>query len=545
MKRLKFKILLLFAIIFPMLLFFQSCIDDIKDFENIRNIKMGDWKPEIAVPLIHAELSIFDFVKGVNYDSLYHVGNDNMVSLIYKGSSYSAYAKDYINIPNQNFSTGPFNYHTSGLDSILLLKDIEFDSTMTHDYSFNNNEEIKKIIFKDGILEIDIESTFARSGEIRVEIPSLKRVNGDPFFELILFTYNGQGKVTVNKQIDLDSFSLDLTKQNTTFNAFKVHYNILMFGTSNFVHKNDRVKVEIKFKDVDFSYIQGYLGQHKFNYHSDTTHINLFESTEVGEIHFENPHYNIYVYNTVGIPITLKNPVIKSYSETQGVATLTGSAVDNPVYINYPSISNPGKIAKTGIYMNKTNSNIQDLIRYAPGKMSSDFTLQSNQGGVTYNNFATDSSHFDVKTELELPLYGYTNDWEVFLDTDFEIENIDQIESLLFNLLVINGFPVEADVQLYFIDSTDNVFDSLIHTNDYVFRSGVVGANYRVEEPSVNLTVIEFDKARLDNLSLVRKIRVRANLSTTNSGNTNIKIYSDYIFDIKLSLKTKMKVDVL
>ena len=162
-KRLKFKILLLFAIIFPMLLFFQSCIDDIKDFENIKNIKMGDWKPEIAVPLIHAELSIFDFVKGVNYDSLYNVGSDNMVSLIYKGSSYSAYAKDYINIPNQNFSIGPFNYHTSGLDSILLLKDIEIDSTMTHDYYamqrwFGDDVEIPQVVeqFENEIENFDL-----------------------------------------------------------------------------------------------------------------------------------------------------------------------------------------------------------------------------------------------------------------------------------------------------------------------------------------------------------------------------------------------------
>jgi hypothetical protein len=72
-------------------------------------------------------------------------------------------------------------------------------------------------------------------------------------------------------------------------------------------------------------------------------------------------------------------------------------------------------------------------------------------------------------------------------------------------------------------------------------EAATVGAppNYRVESPSTKITEIVIAGDQIDRIADARKILIEATLSTDND--ELVKIYSDYIIDLKLGAKVGIK----
>ena len=158
-------------------------------------------------------------------------------------------------------------------------------------------------------------------------------------------------------------------------------------------------------------------------------------------------------------------------------------------------------------------------------------------------NFIEDSSRFKVDVDINLPLEGTLKNL-VFQDTImFKFQEVEELQSLNLKLFFKNGFPIETKVQVYFADTMGYVLDSLLQ-DDIILASGIVGNNGRVTTASEKTTEINYPEQKILNLKKVRKIYVKGTTSTFQNGSKNVKIYSDYRLDLKISGRAKLKFKI-
>jgi hypothetical protein len=120
---------------------------------------------------------------------------------------------------------------------------------------------------------------------------------------------------------------------------------------------------------------------------------------------------------------------------------------------------------------------------------------------------------------------------------------VEELQSLGLKLSLTNGFPVESKVQVYFADSLGSLVDSLLEDN-VVLAAAPVGSNGRVTAPTEKNTEINYPAEKISRLGRVRKIYVKAITSTLDNGSRNVKIYSDYRIDLKISGRAKLKFEL-
>ncbi|MBE9467539.1 MAG: hypothetical protein IMY72_04340 [Bacteroidetes bacterium] len=125
---------------------------------------------------------------------------------------------------------------------------------------------------------------------------------------------------------------------------------------------------------------------------------------------------------------------------------------------------------------------------------------------------------------------------------DFDFSDVDEkydiIDSMLFKINLKNGFPTDADVQIYLIDSVDNVIDSLFSKPENRFFPA---AEVDEEEKVINPTHINFDidlsRERIDNIKKARNLLFNVNLSIKNKDIKVVSFFSSYEIDLKLGLR--------
>jgi len=117
------------------------------------------------------------------------------------------------------------------------------------------------------------------------------------------------------------------------------------------------------------------------------------------------------------------------------------------------------------------------------------------------------------------------------------------IEWILFRLYTRNGYPVDAYLQLYFLDSLNNIKDSLISPpENLIVSAATTGApDYTVTQPTEKRIDVIYSSNRLNHLVGTRKILVKARLNTQDSPNTLVKIYANYALKVRLSAQIQFK----
>jgi hypothetical protein len=102
-----------------------------------------------------------------------------------------------------------------------------------------------------------------------------------------------------------------------------------------------------------------------------------------------------------------------------------------------------------------------------------------------------------------------------------------------------NKFPLEAIMQITFLDSLGTIIETLFNDDQKEIISAAVepGPGLKVISPIHKMTEITMDKARLDLISTAKQIVITGSLTTTGGGDTSVKIYDGYYIEIKLAAR--------
>jgi len=522
--------------------FFQSCIKNNPAFD-LNKLEKPTWNPTLAVPLVYSSLTIQNLLLK-NNNGLIVVDDSNFCTLIYKSTLVSLKADSLIKLPNQAFPRYAAGLTAAEINTLSSTGSVNAAYTQTVNFnSGTNNPLIDSLTLNSGTLNIILNSAFQCNGKITVTIPSAKQ-NGVPFSQILPFTYTGV-PIVINANYNLGGYDIDMTLGGTTSNQFKVNYSVSLTSAGATPVTTDSMSITGSFSNLLFNKIFGDVGQLTLfpPANKDTIAITIFQnSIGSGSFTLANPSLKMKFSNSYGVPIGASLPLLEGFTPPGSSYQLTG--VPNPLPIASPNFAQIGQVLTDSFTLNKSNSNIVTVVNNNPKNFIYTAIGTSNPAGPTHKNFIIDTSVCKVYLEADLPLYGTANNF-VLMDTvafspgSFVTNNI---QSATFRIYSSNGMPIDVNMQIYFTDSLYKKLDSLIIPNQLILKSGVLNAAGMVIAPTQNTYDALVSKARLANLKNAKYLVIKNVESTTNGGNTNVKIYSNYRVDIKIGMKVNASI---
>jgi hypothetical protein len=532
-----------FLIISIFILTIQSCVKD--NFE-LNKLAKTEWDGNLAVPLVYSSLSMKDIIKS-DANSLIQIGADNFCTLVYKGNLFSVPASTLVNIPDQPLPSIHASLTAAQIAALSSAGTVTITNSVVQTFATGNpGPLIDSVLFRSGHFLVNLNSNFKNSGQVTIAIPSAKK-NGLSFSKTLSFTYNGTLPVIVNDSTTLDiaGYNFDMTNGSGSSNQFNVIYTIKIFANSTPPSAVNQIDISQTISNIKFSRLYGDIGQIALGAAADTVDISIFKNAlGTGSFTLVDPSIIFKFSNSYGVPIRASVATLEGYNPGFAPFPITGCPNQLPIFS--PNFSQIGLSLTSQYTLDKNNSNVVPFINNLPKFMVFAMNSTTNPNGATHANFVTDSSQLKIDLELDLPLFGTAKNF-VLQDTipftvDEQISN--DVDWAMIRAYTNNGFPLDINMQVYFVDTLYNKLDSLVIPNQLILKSAHVNTSGIVTSSTENIYDGKITNDRLGHLKKTKYILVKSVAATANNGVANVKIYADYKLDIRLGLQVKFKKKV-
>ncbi len=527
-----------------MMVLLAGCVKDEFDYDKLKDSHI---KPEIAVPLVYSSLTFADIL-GQHPNSTITVDSNHFCTLVYKGKLFSLRADELIDIPSQN-AYQSYALTATQINTLTSVGTVSFSASQIIDVSNGANISLDSMEFKSGTLDIAINSQFLQNGQLQISIPSLKK-NGIAATQTVPIVYNNGIPFNVGNpgapaaSFDLTGYKADFTNNGTTHNQLRINYTITLTQPGTAPTTATALFVNCNINQPEFKNLFGYFGQMQLAPEGDTLALSVFENAYgMGSFTVVNPQMIFTINNSFGLPIRANITRFEAYNASSGNFTLSNLGIPNPLPVNSPTVNQIGQSITTSFTLTKQNSDVYNIIAQKPQMLIYKIDALSNPTGAQQTNFVIDTSMLALNLEVDLPMYGTANDFCVQDTFDFKFENIDNVESMLIHSTVTNGFPIDAEMQVYFTDENYNLLDSLFVPGQVILAAAPVNnSTGYVSNSTSKTTDVELSPVKILHLNNTKKMLVRATATTINNGTTDVKIYDYYKLDVTIGAKAKMKI---
>ncbi len=516
-----------FALVFILLILtISGCKKDAFDLDRFAQNQSNPstW----CVPVLHGELQISDIIK----DSTHLSQDENgLIKFVYNGSITSSPILEYLDAGEINNAD----------DFVFEMPDyVPPGDTVFAPFAQNVNFELlegqrmEKVTFESCMIQFDFNTDLNKDAMVTITIPDAQK-EGIPYSKSFIYNYQTGGTITEN--IDLSGYEVTFSHQGSQYNLLRIESNLYIISNEEPNNSPYTLHFEENISDIALKNFYGYAGQIEFPVYTDTIHLNIYKSHMDGSIDFVNPVINIIAKNGVGAPAGLTFVSLEAHysGDSHETIEVEGPGLPDEWIINYPETENT--FATTELELNSENSNIRDIIRFSPDYLTIKISGRINPEGTVTNNFANENSRVTLATEVELPLYGSAGN--LLLEDSYEFyfeDNTQDIESADFNVVFTNAFPLNMELQFYFLDEEDNVLDSLFTSNPTIEHSEYDSETLRLIKPTKTVFTATVTPDRYNNIKHeTAAIKVRAALKTP--GNNPVKIFSDNYLRFQLGVK--------
>lgn len=499
-----------------------------KDFD-FKHVTIDDWKPDWALPLINSQLTLKNIVKT---GTVVTEGAEGLYSLHYSGDLFSAKASDYIKIQNQAFSA-PAIALTIPQTSASFTGSFSDSTSGTFTYGDTSGAQLAHINAKGGTITFNVSSTFAHNVTATLVFPSVKR-GGVALQVPVSIGPSSTGTASIS----LAGYEFDMTNGGTAKNSLPYKVRFTLSGTGQPLATANALNANVQLTDIQYSFIDGFLGSYDIPIPSDTIYIGVFDNTLSANIYVRNPMIHLSFKNSVGLGVATQfDQLFGRTNKGQNVnMTLPAIAVAGATV--------PGQTATSTHRIDSTNSTVQNIFNPAPNEVIYAGRVRINPGGAgsTYS-FVTDSSKVSLEAEAELPAWFHIIEFtlqdtvKLILPEDSSI--LDKAE---FKMLMDNAMPLYGAVQLYFADSNYNFVDSLVPTTNDIIGQAPVDAGGKVSGRTQAVT--KFVMTHEEYNAMVPKVRyavIRGRLKSSNAPQ-DVKIQSSNNLIVKLAFRFSLNV---
>ncbi len=225
------------------------------------------------------------------------------------------------------------------------------------------------------------------------------------------------------------------------------------------------------------------------------------------------------------------------------ILPLESPFVTNGIDFPYPAMNEIRQVKTSSFAFTKDNSNIATILGAGPVAVDYDVDAITNPNSNTeIRGFITDSSFYKIRLEVELPLYGRASGFETTDTFDVNFSSYEDVDAVVFKLVVDNELPLEVDVQAYLADEQYNVIDSLFEPRQVVVEGAPVNAQGVASGSKQRIVQVPISETRFSAIkNQVRYVLLSAGFSTNNQGKTTVRVLATQDVRIRLGANLIVK----
>lgn len=514
------------------LILFTSCLKDIDEISKIKGVTVT---PTMALPLINAEANLGDLVKKGNNDKAQIEADSNSLLYVLFNKKDSLPEKQYFTFPvfgiNMDIPMLPTaitdfvntGFYTASIDTVISL-------------GINTGERIERVLVKEGSISFTVGSNFQHDVTFKVEYPGITK-NGIPLTDSFTFIYSGTPPANITRTLNIKGYEIDYTNNGFTNNVFPFKAKMdISRKAPNGVNLTDKVSFSQNLSINSYSRMEGYFGKFIISAIKQINVLSIFDKKVDGSVSIFDPRLEINVVNSFGLPITAKISSIYAETSTGSILPVTINFLKDTFSLEYTS--SIGQTRTTKYIIDKTNSNIDQIINSAPKKFIYEVTFYANYHEIIQANVLYDYTSVKQDASLVLPFDIKVLDYAIETDGEFDFtSSIADMDSSEFTVnwaevesKITNEMPMAANIQIYLEDSVSNmVLDSLFYP-DYILPGANVDVNGEPVQPVIALINNKIGEARISNFRKANKYRMVVKL---NSGKFNNVISFGKFYDFQ------------
>jgi len=490
----------------------------------------ANWHVDALFPLIKAELTIADIIP----DSLLTFDENELVYLSFSDTILRLSLDTLIQLPDTSIIESfvwPAGVEVPpGTQIPIVADEIEIQA---------NDIELRRASIKEGIISLNLESTFPGAVLCTYQIPDAK-LNGVPMqISELVPSGSAQSPAIVNINVDVSGYDLDFTNGSQPFNRLPSNLSLVLDpnGPSVQLSPGNSFTLTTTFSGLVPAFAEGYFGQQTTESGSESQNIAVFNVIESGMLDLDAVDVNLRILNGVGVDIRATINQFNAVNSTNGSSiALNHSIVGSPVNLNRATHSG-GQISYSSydIALNNNNSAIDQMLESLPDAFVIDADLELNPLGniSNHHDFAYAESTIEGILDVNIPLCLIANQLQLSDTSDFSIgENgdFDNIISARLNLRLSNGFPLEGWIGLTALIPDES---PLMLLDEGYFSAGITNAENVVTAPVQQNIEVVVNAEELNKLRRADQIIIRARFSTS-SLSQHVKILSHYKLDVQI-----------
>lgn len=403
-----------------------------------------------------------------------------------------------------------------------------------------NNVELVQTIIRQGSVRANVYSTAEDTVRFTYEIPAAIKKGKSFSFEAVVPPAPPNGTSHAIFNTDFSGYTLDLTgTDGTMYNTF---YNVLK-GKIRYTGKlvnlslDDSLDITLTLVDPKPTYVKGYLGEDGLTVGPGSVDVDIFKNISASVLDFSSASINIVFENSLGIPATASLDNLVAYNSKTGVnLALTGTPISQTFPIAAATEGGGFPISAKSTIDLSTGSNATNVLNILPDRFTykGDFQFNPLGNNGQHTDFAYSGVDLKAYLDIKIPLSIIASNLVLADTSSFSIPGLKTsgFQDGRFNLVVLNGFPIDVKVDMRFLDKNGFQVDSIITAN--IIRAAEIDGSGKVIEAKQTIIPFKLDPASVYNLTnRVTQVVCTARFDTQPS-DTHIVLYDNYAIDFKL-----------
>lgn len=492
-------------------------------FNELEEITKVDYQAEYAIPIVNTNISLEDLLEKLDDRTTLVVDPDGLIRLQYSGDVLRQTSADVFANINQTIASVPLIPITSKHEPLP--------------FSSPDGLQMDRLDMKAGTFFYSAQNDHPFPVKFTLSSQQVTK-NGQPLqFSGTIAAYSGSGNKPMLTNLLAPASLTDYTIIPTD-DVVYIDYEALD-PDGNPV---DLSTVVIRIQDLDFYYVEGYLGNQIYEGGRDTIVIDFFDSWTQGDVYFEEPKITVNVENSFGIPTRSVFEVFNVFTVRNEILPIESSLIEQGIDFPYPTLNEKGEVKESSFTFTKDNSNIDQVLGSGPIAVDYEVNALTNPDQLTeIRGFITDSSYYKVRLDVDLPLYGQASSFIARDTFVLDFSTFQNVTAAEFKLVTDNGLPLSVDLQGYFMNEKGIIIDSLLQDQGRVIAAAPVNTEGIVTETSHNVQYVDMAEDRFANLQSAKKLLLVASFSTVNDGSVSVKVLNDQSTDIRLGAILKIR----
>lgn len=480
-------------------------------FATCRKPTSANWDVDAVLPVVNSKLNIKNFFS----DTLFKSDTDGL--LYFNISREIGYIKldSLLNLPD---TTIPPQTFTAPVNGFLLTHENPLKNLPPAEleFSIGNGVELTRVDVKKGVLVAKFYNNISEALDLVCEIPNAKK-DGQKF--RIVETIP-PGSNPMQRSYDLSGYSLNMTgisgnKVNTISQAYTVELN----PNSNTLtlQGGQGAWIDISYSEIVPAYAEGYFGNQVIELPKDTADFGLSDNFKATNFRLSDVSLNFSIINEVGCDFSAALSDITSVNTFQNSKVVLENNKLSGLRINAAVKS--GNWFTTRPYLlpfNTANSNINPFIANLPNKVAYKGSVEINPlhpQTANHGNFVYYNTGLRILADMNIPIRFSADNFRLKSEALINLSHVDQLDNVNSGNLVIyasNGYPFDAKLQAYMLDSLNNTIDSIFVSGANIVQGGLLNGANEVIQPNKSKVLIPLDRSKIVNLKRCRTIQTVA-----------------------------------